>query len=258
MTNLIIDRVQQHLEETLANSKNIYDWFVIAANGSMNYNVNTEKSDVDTKLLVIPSLDQIITEDKGSNINYIHHMEDNGEHCEVKDFRTYLRTCLKQNINFLETLFSAYTIVNPLYEQFWNELISHRETIAHYSELRAVSCAFGMAKQKELSIKYYDTDNKKFATIIRLYAFIIDYLSGKSYSDCISNSSRLDAIKEVLDDKSDLTFKYKIEYIDKIRKEAKKAEEKYIYKESKESQKDIEDLFRTIFINVVKKANSIG
>lgn len=188
------NRLQEQLDETLASNKNIYDWFVIASNGSMNYGLDNENSDIDSKLLVIPNLHDLVFNNRQ---NYLHEMSDNNEHVEVKDIALYMKTILKQNINFVETLFAKCTIVNPKYQKYWNVLQERREDIARYDEKRACQCMLGMMKQKreqmtkptpgrQKSIDMIGYDAKSFHHLLRLSYFMNYYLDGKSYEDCLT------------------------------------------------------------------------
>ena len=187
------NRIGRHLDETLA-SNDIYDWFVIASNGSVNYNLDNENSDVDSKLLVVPSLHDLVFNKRH---NYMHEMSDNGEHAEVKDVALYMKTILKQNINFVETLFAECVIVNHKYYDFWGILQENRERIARYDTKRAVDCMFGMMKQKRIamtkptpgrqkSIDKIGYDAKSYHHLLRLYYFLKHYLDGWSYEDCLT------------------------------------------------------------------------
>lgn len=192
-------RLREHLSEALT-SNDISDWFVIASNGSMNYGLETENSDIDSKLLTIPSLKQLIN-DKRSNC--LHEMSDNGEHVEIKDIAIYMKTILKQNINFVETLFAKGIIVNPKYKDEWNALVKNREKIARYDTHRAVKCMYGMMiqKQKDMvtptpgrmkSIEKIGYDAKSFHHVIRLGMFLSDYVRGMKYADCLTLHDELE------------------------------------------------------------------
>lgn len=188
------NRLQEQLDEALDSNHDIYDWFVIASNGSVNYGLDNKNSDIDSKLLVIPSLYDLVFNKRH---NYLHEMSDNGEHVEVKDIALYMKTILKQNINFVETLFAKCTIVNPKYQKYWNVLQEHREEIARYDEKRACQCMLGMMKQKreqmtkltpgrQESIDKIGYDAKSFHHLLRLSYFINHYLDDKSYEDCLT------------------------------------------------------------------------
>lgn len=187
-------RLQEHLSEAMVN-ENISDWFVIASNGSMNYGLDNEDSDIDSKLLTVPSLKKLI-ENKRDNTTHI--MRDNGEHVEVKDVAIYMNTILKQNINFVETLFAKAVIVNPRYQNDWEMLYENRELIARYDTKRAVKCMYGMMVQKRKdmetwtearakSFHEFGYDTKSLHHLVRLHYFLQHYIvDGWSYEDCLT------------------------------------------------------------------------
>lgn len=190
----IVSRLQEHLSEAMVN-ENISDWFVIASNGSMNYGLDNEDSDIDSKLLTVPSLKKLI-ENKRDNTTHI--MSDNGEHVEVKDVAIYMNTILKQNINFVETLFAKAVIVNPRYQNDWEMLYENRELIARYDTKRAVKCMYGMMVQKRKAMETWTEaraksfhefgyDTKSLHHLVRLHYFLQHYIvDGWSYEDCLT------------------------------------------------------------------------
>ena len=77
----------------------------ISPYGSMNYGIfKPNISDVDTKLIILPSYEQLVW---GKCFSTEYKIP-NGELCNVMDIRHYINNLLKQSINFLETLFSNY------------------------------------------------------------------------------------------------------------------------------------------------------
>lgn len=196
----IKQRLKEHLEEVIATSAYISQenadtaFFIIAVNGSHNYNLATKNSDIDSKLLLIPNLDNLIW---NKSANYLHVMSDNGEHVEVKDIRHYMATILKQNINFVETLFAKELRCNGRYEHEWAALVSMRESIARYNPVAAIDCMLGMARQKQIqmtkmsdgraaNIKKFGYDTKSFHHCMRLLFFAEDYMRGKPYQECLT------------------------------------------------------------------------
>lgn len=255
------NRLEEHLNETLA-ANYIYDWFVIASNGSVNYGLDNENSDIDSKLLVVPSLCDLVFNKRN---NHLHVMSDNEEHVEVKDIAIYMKTILKQNINFVETLFAKCVIVNPKYQNFWDILQENRERIARYDAKRAVDCMLGMMKQKreqmikpapsrQKSIDVIGYDAKSYHHLLRLYYFLKHYLDGISYSDCLTwrgmaERTILMAAKDGLYDLelaiSDADLKIKI---------AENIIADYRFKIDKSKQKDIEDLIDGVVYGVIERA----
>lgn len=121
---------------------------VIAANGSVNYGLDTADSDVDTKAIYVPCLRDITTQYVMSK-NYVVSGSRwaDGEKCDVKDIREYTNMLLKANINFMETLYSDYVQVNPRFGENWACLVRIREDIAYGCPVRAVECMMGMASR---------------------------------------------------------------------------------------------------------------
>lgn len=193
--NKVKARLEQHLSEALVNLP-IYDWFMIAVNGSYNYDMDTEYSDIDSKLLVIPSLEQLVS---GKRINELYCMKDNGEHVEVKDIRNYFDVMLKQNVNFVETLYAQVWIINPKYMDLFSVLFNMRDVISNCNPKATVNCIQGMAKQRRIqmlrdspvrhdSIVRHGYDTKSFYHLVRMCVFGIRYMCGVDYQECLLNT----------------------------------------------------------------------
>lgn len=181
------------------------DWFVIAAQGSMNYGMFDEDSDVDTKILTIPSL-----EDLALNKPPISHtlILDNNEHCDAKDIREYFKIVRKQNINFTEIFFTDYWLVNPRYTDLWLTLRNNAELIATGNLNRLGKCCYGMCQEKAHALchpypskihllKKYGFDSKQLTHAIRMQDFLTDILEGKTFKESLipHNPSLLMATK---------------------------------------------------------------
>ena len=67
-----------------------------------------------------------------------------------------MSTFRKQNLNYLEILFTDFKIVNPIYEEPWNKLVEMREEIARYDEYRAIKSMIGIAKNKFIYTRCYN------------------------------------------------------------------------------------------------------
>lgn len=193
--NRVRKKLKEHLDEALQNPK-IHDWFMIAVNGSYNYNMDTPQSDIDSKLLVIPSLEQLVN---GKSLNYLHCMSDNGEHVEVKDIRHYFATMLKQNINFVETLYAQVWIVNPVYMRLFHYLFEMRDVISGCNPIATIHCIQGTAHQKykqmlqssparAADIEEYGFDRKSLHHLVRCVFFGEYYMEGTNYQECLQNN----------------------------------------------------------------------
>lgn len=172
------------------NSDNIFGIFLY---GSQNYLLDNKDSDIDTKAIIIPSFHDICFNKKPISTTYTL---DNNEKIDCKDIRVMFQQFRKQNINFIEILFTNHFIINPKYEEFWGRLCYSREDIARYNEHRVVKGIKGMALEKLNALQHsypskveilnkYGYDPKQLHHIFRFRFFLENYISGKSYEDCL-------------------------------------------------------------------------
>ena len=174
--------------------------------GSDNYNLSDDKSDIDTKAIIVPSLDDLIS---GKKVSTTIVLKDNS-HLDVKDIRSMYECFLKQNINFLEILFTDYKIINNKYIDLISPLFIFNENIARYDIKKCYNTLLGDLNSKfkslihvsphsELDILNYGYCLKDFHHIFRLDNFISNFLKGISYKNCLTNfnteQDRLDLIK---------------------------------------------------------------
>ena len=171
--------------------------------GSQNYGCALPDSDVDTKAIFIPSLEEAVLNKQMTN-HEIHLA--NGEHCEVMDIRHLIDNFKKQNINFVEVLYTEYCYVNPKYEQIWREyFIDNRERIAHYDISKTVMSISGQAIY---TLKQDKENGKKIGNGKRLYYFLSHYLNGYSYKECLYPDA--ETLKVILDLKTLAKTGYKV------------------------------------------------
>lgn len=150
--------------------------------GSQNYGFNTPDSDVDTKAIIVPTIEDLCLRQPISRELHL----DNGEHCEVKDIREMVNMFKKQNINFIEILFTDYYLINPKYNTIWKKYFTlNAEKIAHYDERKTVLSICGQALNTLKQSLNNECNGKKFANALRLYHFLRLYLNGANYNYCI-------------------------------------------------------------------------
>lgn len=186
------ERLNEHFEEakTLFPEDRIVGLFL---QGSQNYGLDMPTSDVDTKLIVVPTFEDIALARKPVSTT---HIRANDEHIDLKDIRLYIETFRKQNLNFLEILFTDYFVVNPLYAEQWARLAEHREEIARMNPYRAVKSMKGIAMEKFHAmghpyptkldlIEKYGFDGKQVHHLIRVDDYLTRYIAGEPYKDCL-------------------------------------------------------------------------
>lgn len=191
----IMDRVREHYNEALEHFPE--DRIVgIFYQGSGNYGLDYEGSDVDTKLIVTPTFEDIAMNKKAVSTT---HIRENEEHIDFKDIRLYIQTFRKQNLNFLEILFTKYAIINPVYKAEWDRLVEAREAIAHYSPVQAIKSMKGIAMEKYHAMEHhyparmawiekFSYDPKQLHHLIRVREYIERYINGETYEDCLISS----------------------------------------------------------------------
>ena len=188
----IMEQVQRHYDEALKlfPEDRIVGVFL---QGSQNYGLDYEGSDIDTKCIVLPTLEDLIFNRKPVSTT---HVLDNDEHLDLKDVRLYMGTFRKQNLNFMEILFTKYKIVNPIYENYWNKLVENNEMIARYNPTGAVKTMEGIAKEKYHAMEHrypskvdiidkWGYDGKQLHHLIRVREYLGRYINGQKYADCL-------------------------------------------------------------------------
>lgn len=203
----INEQIKRHYEEALKLYKpnQIVGVF---CQGSQNYGLGLKNSDIDTKCILTPSFKDICFNKKPISTT---HILDNNEHLDAKDVRLYINCFEKQNLNFLEILFTPYKIVNPQYAEFWQKLIDAREAIAHYDIHRSIKSMKGIALEKYHAMEHrypskidiidkYSYDSKQLHHLLRVEEYLRRYVNGESYESCLIptefQSKILRAIKE--------------------------------------------------------------
>jgi hypothetical protein len=166
--------------------------------GSQNYGLDYEFSDIDTKLIITPTLSQIAFNESPISTTYIR---ENNEHIDLKDIRLYIETFRKQNLNFLEILFTDFKIVNPIYSDFWNVLVYNRELVTRYNPFRAVKSMKGIAEEKYHAmehrypskidiIEHYGYDCKQLHHLLRVEDYLERYIEGERYENCLKPTDK--------------------------------------------------------------------
>jgi len=161
--------------------------------GSQNYGLDYEESDIDTKAIIVPTLEDVVLNKKPVSTTLILETD---EHIDLKDIRLMFDCFKKQNINFVEILFTKHRYINPKYEELFQPMLDSRETIARYNNYAALSCMVGMMMEKLSALEHpypskaevlskFGYDPKQLHHIIRLSEFIDRFFNGESYEKCL-------------------------------------------------------------------------
>lgn len=170
-----------------------YEVLGVFLQGSQNYHLDYEGSDIDTKAIIIPTLKDIVLNKKPVSTTLIL---ESTEHIDVKDIRIMFDSFKKQNINFIEILFTEYQIINPKYQKIFQLILDNNEKIAHYNNYASVNCMCGMIMEKHKAMEHpyptlidkiekYGYDPKQLHHIIRVHEFLSRYIAGVPYKECL-------------------------------------------------------------------------
>ena len=189
----IMEKVFEHFQEV----KNLIleqHIVLIALQGSQNYGLDYDGSDIDTKCIVTPTFKDIALARKPMSTT---HVRANDEHIDMKDIRLYLETFRKQNLNFLEILYTPYCwFPNQHFYEQWKRLVDHREEITHYDPVRSVKSMMGIASEKFYAMEHhyparmawiekYGYDCKQLHHLLRVEEYLDRYLAGEPYGECL-------------------------------------------------------------------------
>lgn len=153
--------------------------------GSQNYGLSTETSDVDTKAILVPDFENLILQNR---VSEELHLE-NREHCEVKDIHSMVKMFKKQNVNFVETLFTdCFCISNRFYSEWGDYFLDNREKIVRLNIKKTVTSISGQAIN---SLQRKPTNGKYVATGYRMKYFLERFLDGGAYRDCLQPQGQI-------------------------------------------------------------------
>jgi predicted nucleotidyltransferase len=261
MANMNEHLIRQRLNDDLQYlTEQGYKVLGVFLQGSQNYNLDYEGSDIDTKAIVLPSFNDIVLNRKPVSTTIVLP---SNEHIDVKDIRLMFECFKKQNINFLEILFTDFYVVNSLYYAEWLRMVENAEDIAHYHNYRAVNCIAGMVFEKckalchpypslKDKIDKYGYDNKQLHHIIRCEEFLRRWVAGESYCDCLIPTDPEYLVKV----KSSYIYRLETakEIADKLEKNTKKVLDAYRDNTPVIVNTDVEELMNDVLCNILKTA----
>lgn len=179
-----------------------YEVVCLCLQGSQNYGLdeysNNYQSDVDTKAIVLPHFRDFVMDKEPESTTIIL---DNNEHIDVKDIRVMFEMFKKQNISYLELLFTKYKIINPKYKKLIKPLFEANEQIAAANKVAFVKCIAGMAMEKKKAlchpyptliekIEKYGFDGKQLSHCARLTELLDKWMMNLPMDTCFMSDDR--------------------------------------------------------------------
>lgn len=227
--------------------------------GSQNYGLEYEGSDIDTKCIVLPSFEDFCLNKKPTSTTLVLP---SNEHIDLKDIRLMFDCFKKQNVNFVEILFTKYRKLNPDFEELYMPMLENAEMISKYNNYAFINCMVGMSLEKYKALEHpyptlvekiekYGYDPKQLHHIVRMNEFMSRYIAGESYTDCLASKRAeylidikrgchtLEEARRIAKDTLDDTTRRKNEYIENNPPVVNKA---------------VEELMNKVLIDVLKKS----
>lgn len=176
-----------------------YEVVYLALQGSQNYNMEIYtkeyKSDIDCMAMILPKFEDFVNNKSPISTTLVL---DNNEHINLKDIREMFHLFQKQNIQYLELLFTQYKIINKKYKSLIDDLLGISAEIEVINKKTLYNSIIGASKQKRTalchpypSIKYkidkYGYDGKQLHHIIRLNKFIENLDKGLSFKQSLTS-----------------------------------------------------------------------
>jgi predicted nucleotidyltransferase len=250
----VMDRLQENYNTVIDMG---YELVGIFLQGSQNYELDYEDSDIDCKAIVLPKFNDFVLNNKVVSTT---HVLENNEHIDLKDIRLMFDCFKKQNINFVEILFTKYKVVNPKYQSLIKPLFDNNEKLARYNNYASVNCMAGMCMEKYKALEHpypalidkiekFGFDPKQLHHIMRLNEFIKRYVNGELYTDCLisKNKEYLIEVKKgihTLEEARELALFLTDETV-QIKKEYMDTHEVVI-------DKECEDILNQVLLNVMR------
>ncbi len=228
--------------------------------GSQNYNLDYDESDIDTKAIIVPKFEDFLLNKKPTSTT---HILPSNEHVDIKDIRLMFECFKKQNINFLEVLFTKYYYLNPFYEKLYIPVLNDAEKIAHYNNYAAINCIAGMIFEKKVAlchpyptlldrIQKYGYDRKQLHHIFRCEEFLYRFCEGETYRNCLIPTNA-EYLLKVKSDPLFISLDEAISKSDEVVEKVKIYKQNYMDTTPLKVDKSVEELLNTTLFNIFKE-----
>ena len=146
--------------------------------GSQNYNLDDEKSDIDVKAIILPSLHDIIFRKVTSTT-----IECEKGNIDVKDLLTFYEVIKKGNFSYIESIQTPYSIGDKYIKKLFSRFKVNKKSVlgAMYEKRKALTHEY---PSKHQEFKKWGFDPKQHHHILRLYDLLnydLLYNKNKSY-----------------------------------------------------------------------------
>ena len=264
----IMKRLQEHYNYLISLG---YEVICLCLQGSQNYNLDEYSeeymSDIDTKAIVLPHLDDFIMAASPISTTIIM---DNNEHIDVKDIRIMFDMFKKMNVSYIELLYTDFKIINPEWADLIEPLFANKELVSSRNRIQFIRCIYGMATEKRKAlchpypntiekIEKYGYDGKQLHHCARLFNFISRYavgneplescykVDGEEKNFLMNLKKQKDADGDILG--VDAAIRLCDEYVASI----KEIKDEVLEDEPEVIKHEADEIMRSILLNIMKK-----
>ena len=206
MNDKIKDSVESYAKGAILYTKEqtpfAQELFFTALQGSQNYNLDDELSDVDTVSLMIPSFDQLVLDINVAKRTSSIHSSDGI--ATIKDFRAVFHTFINGAMNVYQILYTPYVSVNEKYRKHFDYLRSMADDITLNNQRNIIYSTLGVIRSNLASITRVgerilslDELGKRFAMSFYYREFIERFMDGESFGSAMvtQNANYLKRLK---------------------------------------------------------------
>lgn len=136
-----------------------YNVVFVSLYGSQNYNMTTPESDLDYKAVVLPTLEQLVRNNKpvSKSIEY------NSGLIDLKDIRLFTDIVIKCNPAYLETMYTDNCVCRPSFLPYLNKV---KEYLPQYNPKAFGKACLGMMLEKQHAMTHpYPIQSEEIAEI---------------------------------------------------------------------------------------------
>lgn len=223
---------EQEIYKELNNRKKVleekgYNVIYIGLYGSQNYNLSDEKSDIDVKAIILPTLENIIFRKVTSKT-----IECENGNIDVKDLITFYDVIKKGNFSYVESIDTKYFIGDKYIKELFSQFRPNFKSIlgAMYEKRKALTHEY---PSKHIEFQKWGFDPKQHHHILRLYDLLEYNLKNndtRSYLYYEDNSDRRKELINYKRNKNNVALSIVSEDSDDFINRAKKLiDDNYVY-----------------------------
>jgi hypothetical protein len=176
-----------------------YKVLAVVLYGSQNYHLDNPFSDIDAYCIILPDKIQASFTSKGT-LNPKQDMPRTIKlttgNITIKTLAEFMQMFLRQGISTLEALYTPYQVVNPDYQEEWNNLLAMRNKISQFDVYHQILIAHAMMQNeierflKDYQSNPYATNPKNLARACHMFFFMGERMHGAEFYQALDTDGK--------------------------------------------------------------------